>query len=537
MASPKDHVEHGKKAAEGRGDVASAITYGLALWNLMFNPGLTAGDAQYQHVRDVVRGTIPQGEYVYLYYTKHTYEVGDNQLPVIDEGSFLVTGTSTPPLTAHPDELQVEVISGEATPPVKLPPDAAEQVRQQTDRMMNGDLQLQDFHRHEVVMQAGPHPASRDEIRALNDKLKALGDEKPDTTSALPAADDTDRDGTLIADVPPAVSDPVLMDPPVAAPDDGGEVAVASVRAMRAPARTATAAPGQVLIEPLVRELADRLGRPAGAIPAHPEWGLPSVSLAWEDKAAKLRARDGDSATNTGLVALLDALLDADPDLKPFIPAAKLTLTDGDAYTTLLACGHWRGRAETLEPGDLAWVADGACPDGVTLGIALKAGGAELLTLDPQNRYAVRGFPPTGSLAAAWQPVPRWGFNPKEPGGAFWGPDMAGMRDLLDTFYANDAVSSDDLAASLAARCGVKDAGTVPALTAALLPAMHRVTDGTPLWPGTILLGRRDGEIGVLLRDGNVLGSCAVDAYPTRVTTMSLLRFRPRLVWYPGAAA
>jgi hypothetical protein len=552
------HVMHAQEQAKSRGEALGVVLYLLTLGQLALNPDMSAGNGQYGQAVDAIHQNVDKGEHVYLYYLERTVTLGGDEtplpfLPIKEAGTFWAQNTQDPPpLVASPGALRCEVVYGERDPTVQPDPNADKQVLDIVQGVMDGNLQLSET--HQTFMRAlppptiGPATPSDDDMKKLNDQLQEIqhSHDTPEQHSTAGEMASSDDAGDDVAALPPAVSEPVLIDTPAVpadAPDDGGGGAVAVAAAPVAAMRAAAAAPNGgardiVQLSPMISELIQRIGPRRPPIPSHPEWGLPSVAMAWEDKAAQLRKLDGHAVDDGfSLKALVKALLGVSSDVVPFVPRPADGDVDDTVYARLLTAGHWRPAVESIQPGDVVWYADGADTDGANIGIALSEGAGEMLTVPTMsNSYAVRQWPQTAARTQVWQPLPRWTFNPAGAIGAFWGPDLAGMRKLVADLYANSAAEIGELCAHLAGVgrwSGVTDA---PSLVRALLPAMHLVTDKTPLWPGAIVLGRGDGDVGVLLPDGWVLGSCSLAEYPGSVASYSPLRFRPTFIWYPPPA-
>jgi hypothetical protein len=134
-------------------------------------------------------------------------------------------------------------------------------------------------------------------------------------------------------------------------------------------------------------------------------------------------------------------------------------------------------------------------------------------------------------VVRAWQPVPRAPFNPEGQLGAVWTPKR--WRAMLEGCYANNAATGDDLLGHVCDATGLRGLDTALALSRQVVGKLRSVSSGAPLWPGAVVFGREAGDFGVLLPDGQVVGTCSAAEYPDQVGYLRVQRFQPRFVWYP----
>jgi hypothetical protein len=341
--------------------------------------------------------------------------------------------------------------------------------------------------------------------------------------------DEDNSDPIQLADLvdAPAPEAPVFADVPAEPADQGdpGGVAIASVRALRVNDKA------ELTLRSVIDEVAARGHQPPPP-PAHPEWGLPSVARALSQVEAKLRkaAKDDSDVRSQGPRTILALLAEADPEMRPLLHRARW-LVDDDAYVDMLCCGHWRSSPERAQLGDVVSIAEPAVPGGLRVGIALSNDVGQWLTTDSYGRFRI--LPPSAGavVVRAWQPVPRAPFNPEGQLGAVWTPKR--WRAMLEGCYANNAATSDDLLGHVCDATGLRGLDTALALSRQVVGELRSVSSGAPLWPGAVVFGREAGDFGVLLPDGQVVGTCSAAEYPDQVGYLRVQRFQPRFVWYP----
>jgi hypothetical protein len=165
------------------------------------------------------------------------------------------------------------------------------------------------------------------------------------------------------------------------------------------------------------------------------------------------------------------------------------------------------------------------------VGIALSNDVGQWLTTDSYGRFRI--LPPSAGavVVRAWQPVPRAPFNPEGQLGAVWTPKR--WRAMLEGCYANNAATGDDLLGHVCDATGLRGLDTALALSRQVVGKLRSVSSGAPLWPGAVVFGREAGDFGVLLPDGQVVGTCSAAEYPDQVGYLRVQRFQPRFVWYP----
>ncbi|HEU5269682.1 MAG TPA: hypothetical protein VFU36_07140 [Jatrophihabitans sp.] len=420
-----------------------------------------------------------------------------------------------------PGKLAVIMVRGEA--PVPLPI----QVPQEYDPT-GLQLLVQILHENVGARKDGLDPITPQQEKQINDELDRRRKARHAAGNQQSENPDDDGDPQQLADLEdvPAPDAPVFADVP-AEPDGGGssEVAVASVRALR------TSDPAELTLRSVIDEVAARGHQPPPP-PAHPEWGLPSVARALSQVEAKLRkaAKDDSDVRSEGLRTILALLAESDPEMGPLLHRAHW-LVDDDAYADLLCCGHWRSSPETAQLGDVVWRAEPTVPGGQRVGIALSDGAGQWLTTDSYGRFRIQPSSAGAVVVRAWQPLPRDPFNPAGQIGAVWTPKR--WRAMLAGCYANDTATGADLLGHVCNATGLHGIDTALALSRRVVGELRAVSSGAPLWPGAVVFGREAGDFGVLLPDGQVVGTCAADQYPDHVGYLRVQRFQPRFIWYP----
>jgi hypothetical protein len=326
---------------------------------------------------------------------------------------------------------------------------------------------------------------------------------------------------------PPAVQPSVRQLRANAAPAD--EPPVRQLRASAGPSddHQALAARYRELIASVVAQ-----GHHPPAIPPHPETGLPSVARALRDVEAKLRkaAKDDEEVRSQGLKTIAGLLASCDAELRPRLHTRDW-LVDDDPYVDLLCSGHWRTAGEHPQLGDIVWMAEPAVPYGGRVGIALAQDASQWLTTDFYGRLHITSRAPGAVVQAAWQPLDRDVFNPDQQIGAVWNAKR--WRAMLADCYGVASATTTTLVEHLAHAAGVRGVTDPLELSGHLRGELWACRPGVPLWPGAIVFGRAAGDIGVLLPDGDALGTSAVNRLSGQVVPMALQRFQPRFIWYP----
>jgi hypothetical protein len=268
------------------------------------------------------------------------------------------------------------------------------------------------------------------------------------------------------------------------------------------------------------------------AIPPHPETGLPSVARALVDVEAKLRkaAKNDEEVRSEGLKTIAGLLASCDAEMRPRLHTRNW-LVDDDAYVDLLCSGHWRATGEHPQLGDIVWLAEPAVPGGGRVGIALEEDASQWLTTDFYGHLHITHRAPGAAVKAAWQPLDRDVFNPDQQIGAVWNAKR--WRAMLTDCYGVASASAETIVGHIAQAAGVPGVTDPVELSGHLRGELWACRPGVPLWPGAIVFGREAGDVGVLLPDGDALGTSAVNRLPGQVLPMALQRFQPRFIWYP----
>ncbi len=320
-----------------------------------------------------------------------------------------------------------------------------------------------------------------------------------------------------------------LVPRPEPAPPPPAEPAVRQLRASAAPsdAHQALAARYREVIASAVAR-----GHHPPAIPPHPETGLPSVARALNDVEAKLRkvAEGDEEVRSEGLKTIAGLLASCDAQLRPRL-RTRSWLVDGDAHVDLLCSGHWRTAGEHPQLGDIVWMAEPAIPAGGRVGIALAEDAGQWLTTDFYGRLHITSRAPGTAVLAAWQPLDRDVFNPAQQLGAFWTAKR--WRAMLADCYVPATATAQTIVGHLARAAGLREVTDPVEFSGQVRGELWACRPGVPLWPGAVVFGRAAGDIGVLLPDGDALGTSAVSSLPGQVLAMPLQRFQPRFIWYP----
>jgi hypothetical protein len=268
------------------------------------------------------------------------------------------------------------------------------------------------------------------------------------------------------------------------------------------------------------------------AIPPHPETGLPSVARALSDVEAKLRkaAKNDEEIRSSGLKTIAGLLASCDAEMRPRLHTRNW-LVDDDPYVDLLCSGHWRAAGEHPQLGDIVWLAEPAIPGGGRVGIALAQDASEWLTTDFYGRLHITSRAPGAAVLAAWQPLDRDVFNPDQQIGAAWNAKR--WRAMLTDCYGVASATTETIVGHIAQVAGVRDVTDPVELSGHVRGELWACRPGVPLWPGAIVFGRAAGDVGVLLPDGDALGTSAVNSLSGQVLPMALQRFQPRFIWYP----
>lgn len=479
---------------------------------------------------------------------------GLSSLPILDDHT--VTVNCLPP-RRPPDNLRILLVQGEAHRGLSMDsvytgPDAIQGLRPITPELMQELNDKLDQRRKEREA-TDPQPAPTAEpapIPGIPAPFAPIWGGPP-PLGAPPKVND---DGTVTpapgAPVP-LPNEPLVPRPePAPAPVSPAEPAVRHLRASAAStderqtpsdARQDPSGSGQSPSD-AHQELAARYreaiaavaarGHHPPAIPSHPETGLPSVARALSDVEAKLRkaAKDDDEVRPPGLKTIAGLLASCDPELRPRLRTHDW-LVDGDAYVDLLCSGHWRTVGEHPQPGDVVWMAEPAIPGGGRVGIALAEDAGQWLTTDAYGRLHIIARSAGAAVQAAWQPLARDVFNPEQQLGAFWNAKR--WRAMLADCYVPATATTDTLVGHIARAAGLREVTDPLELSGHVRGELWACRPGVPLWPGGIVFGRAPGDIGVLLPDGDALGSSAVNPLPGQVLAMALQRFQPRFIWYP----
>jgi hypothetical protein len=473
---------------------------------------------------DFVLSKVPRNEYAYISYDKvDSIDFGTGPdgtplaLPIYDPNSVHVNKVF--PL-GNPNTLQVIMVQGRGPVPDQPAP------KPEWDPT-GLNLLVETLRANLDGRKDGLDPITPQLQQQISDELDRRRKARQAAQQSEVPDDDSDPQQLADVDDAPAPDAPVFADVP-AEPDDGSgsaEVAIASVRALRTEGQP----------EPTLRSVIDEVaarGHQPPPPPAHPEWGLPSVARALSQVEAKLRkaAKDDTDVRSEGLRTIMALLADADSEMRPLLHHARW-LVDDDAYVDMLCCGHWRSSPETAQLGDVIWMAEPAVPGGIRVGIAMANGAGQWLTTDSYGRFHILSASAGAFVVRAWQPLPRDPFNPTGQIGAVWTPKR--WRAMLEGCYANATATSADLLGHVCSATGLAGVDTALALSRRVLRELRSVSSGAPLWPGAVAFGRAAGDFGVLLPDGQVVGTCSADEYPDHVGYLRVQRFQPRFVWYP----
>lgn len=340
-------------------------------------------------------------------------------------------------------------------------------------------------------------------------------------------------DGTLTpppgADRTAPVPNEPLVPRPEPEPPPPAEPPVRQLRASAGPSddHQALAARYRELIASVVAQ-----GHHPPAIPPHPATGLPSVARALSEVEAKLRkaAKDDEEVRSQGLKTIAGLLASCDAAMRPRLHTRDW-LVDDDPYVDLLCSGHWRTTGEHPQLGDIVWLAEPAVPGGGRVGIALAEDASQWLTTDFYGHLHITGRAPGAAVLAAWQPLDRDVFNPGQQIGAVWNAKR--WRAMLADCYGVATATAETIVGHIAHTIGLRDVTDPVEFSGHVRGELWACRPGVPLWPGAIVFGREAGDIGVLLPDGDALGTSAVNRWPAQVVPMALQRFQPRFIWYP----
>lgn len=242
------------------------------------------------------------------------------------------------------------------------------------------------------------------------------------------------------------------------------------------------------------------------------------------------------TSTNDRLVPMFKGLLEAVSELGIFFaPAVCDGYKEDDIWDLMRMYGRWRLPSEPLSQGDLAQLGPG--PNGhwvlvlaakgwdVSEAISIERDGADFLYL----RVAPRNGR-LGTARRAWMPSTGMVLNPQSQIGRFWGTNLGELRAIL-----YDHAGSWTLPHFLEHIFETTryDASSFEAVMQVLEPELYVLDDPLPRWPGSLVLTERDGELGIILADGMVLG---IRNKPRQTNTVEYLawdEFAPKYIWYP----
>lgn len=463
---------------------------------------------------------------------------GLSSLPILDDHT--VTVNRLPP-RRPPDNLRILLVQGEAHRGLSMDsvytgPDAIQGLRPITPELMQ-ELNDKLEQRRREREATDPQPAPSAEPAPITGIPAPLTPTWHDVPPPLGPPPKVGADGTLTpapGGAVPLPNGPLVPRPePAPAPVPPAEPEVRHLRASTDDHQVPSDAHQELAARyrEVIASVAAR-GHHPPAIPPHPETGLPSVARAFIDVEAKLRraAKDDEEVRTEGLKTIAGLLAASDAQLRSRLHT-RGWLVDGDAYVDLLCSGHWRTAGEHPQPGDVVWLAEPAIPGGGRVGIALAEDADQWLTIDFYGRLHILSRAPGTAVRSAWQPLDRDVFNPEQQLGAFWNAKR--WRAMLADCYVPATATNQTLVGHIARAAGLRDVTDPLELSGHLRGELWACRPGVPLWPGAIVFGRAAGDIGVLLPDGDALGSSAVNSLPGQVLAMALQRFQPRFIWYP----
>ena len=491
-----------------------------------------------------VLSQIPDNSYAYISFEQ--IDSVDYSPPISpDDGSISSLGifddhtvrvNRLPPYPV-PGKLKIILVQGEAHRGLSMDsvytgPDAVQGLRPITPESMQ-ELNDKLEQRRKERAANDPQPAPSAEPAPIEGIPAPMRPTWPNVPPPLGPPPTVGDDGTLTpapgtGGTAPLPNEP-LVPRPEPAPPPPAEPAVRQLRASAAPsdAHQALAARYREVIASAVAR-----GHHPPAIPPHPETGLPSVARALSDVEAKLRkVAEGNKEVRTeGLKTIAGLLASCDAQLRPRL-RTRSWLVDGDAQVDLLCSGHWRTAGEHPQLGDIVWMAEPAIPAGGRVGIALAEDADQWLTTDFYGRLHITRRAPGTAVLAAWQPLDRDVFNPAQQLGAFWTAKR--WRAMLADCYVPATATAETIVRHIARAAGLREVTDPVELSGHVRGELWACRPGVPLWPGAIVFGRAAGDVGVLLPDGDALGTSAGNHLPGQVLPMALQRFQPRFIWYP----